>query len=154
VSDIYELPNIDEIMKLWRLQWAKEAVQVWETNAFWMLMVKLLENGYLEHQEGWRMTLRWVLGEVVCEVGLWIELDQDHFQWGAVLLVMLNFQVLLPQSRVTGVLSAQDVCGPGSLLDIWTWTAVLRQGTLLSYWPINGISLQVKDMKEMFFFCV
>jgi hypothetical protein len=38
------------------------------------------------------------LSEIVCEDGRWMELAQDHVQWQALVLVVLNLQVLLPQS--------------------------------------------------------
>jgi len=38
------------------------------------------------------------LMEMGCEDGRWIELTQDHVQWQAFVLAVLNFLVLLPES--------------------------------------------------------
>jgi hypothetical protein len=57
--------------------------------------VKLLESSHLEDQEGdGEITLRG-LGEVDFEDGR-LELAQDHAQWQALALVVLNLLSLLP----------------------------------------------------------
>jgi len=38
------------------------------------------------------------LREIGCEDGRWIELAQDRVQWQALVLVVLNLLVLLPES--------------------------------------------------------
>lgn len=35
--------------------------------------------------------------DMVCEDGRWMELDHDHVRWWALLLEILNFQVLLTE---------------------------------------------------------
>jgi hypothetical protein len=37
------------------------------------------------------------LEEICCEDGRWMELAQDCVQWQALVLAVLNLQVLLPQ---------------------------------------------------------
>ena len=39
------------------------------------------------------------LREIGCEDGRWIELAQDRVQWQALVLVVLNLLVLLPERR-------------------------------------------------------
>jgi len=38
------------------------------------------------------------VGEIGCEEGRWMELPQDRVQWQALVLSVLNFLVLLPES--------------------------------------------------------
>jgi hypothetical protein len=69
---------------------------------------KLVGSIYLEDQEGHgRIAVRWILGkwavrmecgwnwEMGCEDGMWMELAQNHFQWWAVVLAVLNLRVFL-----------------------------------------------------------
>jgi hypothetical protein len=39
-----------------------------------------------------------VFREMGCEDGRWMELAQDHVQWQALVLAVLNLRVLLPES--------------------------------------------------------
>jgi hypothetical protein len=38
-----------------------------------------------------------ILRQIGCEDGRWMELAQDHVQWQALVLAVLNLLVLLPQ---------------------------------------------------------
>jgi hypothetical protein len=44
-----------------------------------------------------RISIKMNLVEVGCEDGRWMELAQDCVQWRALLLAVLNLQVLLPE---------------------------------------------------------
>jgi len=58
------------------------------------LMGNYLESGHLEYQEGnGRIMFRWV--KVGCEGRRWTELAPDCVHWWALMLVVLNLQVLL-----------------------------------------------------------
>jgi hypothetical protein len=43
----------------------------------------------------WENNMKMDLKEIPCEVGRWIEQVQDFFQWGVLVLVLLNHQVVL-----------------------------------------------------------
>jgi hypothetical protein len=52
--------------------------------------------------------------EVGCEDGRWIELAQDCVQWRALVLAVLNLQVLLPESYLISKMALTEIgCDDG-----------------------------------------
>jgi len=50
-----------------------------------------------ERQRRWENNSEMYLTEIRCEDGWWMELAQDRVQWWALVLAVLNHQVLLPE---------------------------------------------------------
>jgi len=46
----------------------------------------------------WEDNIKMELTEIGCQHGRWVEMTQDHVHWEALLLAVLNLQVLLPES--------------------------------------------------------
>jgi hypothetical protein len=60
----------------------------------------LLKHIHIEdREENWGYNISWILGRYVARIGggWWIELAQNRVQWQALVLVVLNLLVLLPQ---------------------------------------------------------
>lgn len=49
------------------------------------------------------------LREVGCEDETWFELAQNHVQWWAVVLMVLNLQVLLPESQFISEMDLREI---------------------------------------------
>jgi hypothetical protein len=97
---LYSSPDIIRQVKSRRMRWAGHVARMGEERKVYKVLVGKPEGkrplGRLRHR--WEDGIRMDLGETGLEDGAWVELAQNRGQWRAVVNVVMNLWVLVPQS--------------------------------------------------------